>query len=91
MNKPDRQFTAHVYPDGRIAVVITCPALDLAISRHVYNLHLDSGWKYVLQLLARALREWEGLHSRILITFETSDECPQCSKIGAGPLCKAHR
>jgi hypothetical protein len=24
-------------------------------------------------------------------TTATSDECPKCSNIGAGPLCKAHR
>lgn len=70
LNKPDRQLTFHVYPDGRIAAVITCPALDMAISRHVYNRHENNGWKYPFQLLDRVAKEWAGLSSRIVITFE---------------------
>jgi hypothetical protein len=73
----DRMLTFHVHPsDGRI--VATVYALDIPISRHVYNrfpqpayeLGRAGLWKYPLQLLARCDKEWAGLTWGVTVTFE---------------------
>lgn len=70
MAKRDRRLTLHVRRDGCVVAVVTCPALDMAISRHVFT----QGWKYLLgrgQLVDRANRDWADLTSEIFVTFET--------------------
>ena len=65
----DRQLSLHVRKDGCVVAVVTCPALDIAVSRHVFT----QGWTYLLgrgQLVDRASREWADLTSRIVVTFE---------------------
>ena len=66
----DRQLNLHVMQDGRIVAVVTCPTLDLAISRYVYNRFELNGWKYPLQLVDRVMREWHDLDYAVTVTFE---------------------
>jgi hypothetical protein len=66
----DRLVTFHVYQDGKIAVVIACPVLDMVISRIV----LQSGWQYASVLFDRFEREWKGLEWKVQVTFETDEQ-----------------
>lgn len=50
--------------------------------------HLHQGGHHVA--LSR-IGGTNGETHRVLLVTEASDECPQCSRSGAGPLCKAHK
>jgi hypothetical protein len=57
----------------------------------------DAGlnWTRAVSFLPRDARVWvrvDGFGDVVVsYTSHLSDECPACSRIGAGPLCKVHR
>jgi hypothetical protein len=56
---------------------------------NVFEMYQTSAWAEFRQKTKRTVARL----AKDLATIEAyrSDECPKCSKIGAGPLCKAHR
>lgn len=74
----DRRLALHVRKDGRINATVSIPPLDdMIVSHHAFRAFSDplygAGWRYVLDLIARAMKEWDqaGSTYQIVITFET--------------------
>lgn len=48
------------------------------------------GWRWIVAKDGRVMQDFDRRRDAVEYV-RTNDECPQCSRIGLGPLCKAHR